>query len=163
MIMTDEEIFKEYKAAKKKSQQVNILADENCCDKDTIKEILERCGIPREELYPKRGRKKAEKPIKTVSDSNSEPKTENEDLTTEENEKKTVSDTDFAKNSENEPQNAESRIKTVRDEDSGKCAPVHIPALIRTILIREMISIQEGIDKEYSKMKEITDFLHGNG
>ena len=59
MIMTDEELLREYKGAKKKTAQIAILADLNMCTKDDIKEILERLGVPRDELYAKRGRKKS--------------------------------------------------------------------------------------------------------
>lgn len=44
MEMTYEEICREYRQAKKKSVQIGILADENCCNRDEIIRILQQCG-----------------------------------------------------------------------------------------------------------------------
>ena len=43
MEMSEADIRLEYKLAKNKVRQIGILADENCCSKDRIKEIL---GLP---------------------------------------------------------------------------------------------------------------------
>lgn len=45
MIMTDEEIVIDYKNAKNKRTQINILAELNCCDPNEIIEVLERNNI----------------------------------------------------------------------------------------------------------------------
>lgn len=45
MYMTPEEICKEYKMAKNKKAQVVILADQNCCEKEDIINLLADNGI----------------------------------------------------------------------------------------------------------------------
>lgn len=45
MQMTEGEIVRSFKAAKHKANQINILADLNCTNKDKIKEILRNNGI----------------------------------------------------------------------------------------------------------------------
>lgn len=43
MEMSDGEIRMEYRLAKNKDKQIEILADENCCSKKKIREVL---GLP---------------------------------------------------------------------------------------------------------------------
>jgi hypothetical protein len=45
MTMTEKEIVKSYNEAKHKKAQIGILADLNCCDSSTIKDILRENGI----------------------------------------------------------------------------------------------------------------------
>lgn len=72
MQMTESEIVKDYREAKNKSEQINILADLNCCSKVEIKEILLNNGVSSQELQRKRKpRKKPEEsskhlPVDTV-------------------------------------------------------------------------------------------------
>lgn len=40
MEMSNDEIIRNYRAAKNKKMQIGILADLNCCDKQTIKDII---------------------------------------------------------------------------------------------------------------------------
>ncbi len=54
MWMTDQAIVREYKEAKDKKKQIEILADENNCGNEEIEKILEDNGI---DLAKKRGRK----------------------------------------------------------------------------------------------------------
>ena len=54
MIMTDNEIVREYSAAKRKKEQIKILADLNVCKYNDIVDILQKYGINEE----RRGRKK---------------------------------------------------------------------------------------------------------
>lgn len=85
MEMTNEEIVRRYRQAKNKRQQVNILAQLNCCRKDEIISILKQEGItdkqlPRSERSDK-GKKKSAEPdaetreteITTPSESGTEP------------------------------------------------------------------------------------------
>lgn len=53
--MTDQEIVREYLEAKSPGKQIRILADENLCTPETIRNILRREGIPvgRKEPAPK--------------------------------------------------------------------------------------------------------------
>lgn len=44
--MSDQEIVREYLAAKEPGKQICILADENLCTPETIRNILRREGIP---------------------------------------------------------------------------------------------------------------------
>lgn len=44
--MSDQEIVREYLAAKEPGKQIRILADENLCTPETIRNILRREGIP---------------------------------------------------------------------------------------------------------------------
>ena len=58
MWMTDGEIVRSYKNAQRERNQVRILADLNCTDKETIIRILIAGGIPEETLRRKgKGRK----------------------------------------------------------------------------------------------------------
>lgn len=41
MEMSNDEIIRNYRAAKNKKMQIGILADLNCCDRKTIKNIVE--------------------------------------------------------------------------------------------------------------------------
>lgn len=62
MQMSKEEIARAYREAKYKKKQIQILADLNGCDKETIQEVLRQSGI---ETEAARAKKAAEKPIKT--------------------------------------------------------------------------------------------------
>ena len=57
MQMTDFEIVAKYKSAKDRKKQIDILAQLNACDKETIRKILIKNGIPESELPSKRGPK----------------------------------------------------------------------------------------------------------
>ena len=46
MTMTAEEIIREYRLSKTPSKQIRILADENCCTRKEIIEILREGGVP---------------------------------------------------------------------------------------------------------------------
>lgn len=61
MQMTESEIVRNYKGAANKESQLHVLADLNCTDTKTIREILIQNGIPESEL-PKlrKGRPKGE-------------------------------------------------------------------------------------------------------
>lgn len=45
MIMTDKEIVRDYNQAKRKAEQIGILADLNCTSKANIRDILEANGV----------------------------------------------------------------------------------------------------------------------
>lgn len=45
MYMTPADIAKEYREAKHKKTQIEILADQNCCTKEAIKDVLRAQGI----------------------------------------------------------------------------------------------------------------------
>lgn len=63
--MTESEIVRNYREAKNKREQVNILADLNCCSKEEITEILLNNGVSSQELPKKRKpRKKPEESSK---------------------------------------------------------------------------------------------------
>ena len=59
MQMSDFEIVFDFKAAKKKREQIGILAELNQCSRDKIREILLRNGISEAELPAKPGRRRA--------------------------------------------------------------------------------------------------------
>lgn len=54
MIMTPAEIAREYRSAKRPQNQIQILADENCCTRNEIKKILieQGCELPKN-MMPK--------------------------------------------------------------------------------------------------------------
>lgn len=61
MQMNETEILGSYRRADNKKEQIQILADLNCCDRETIIDLLKKNGVPEEEFSSKkRGRKKAE-------------------------------------------------------------------------------------------------------
>lgn len=66
MIMSREEIIKEWKMAKSKTKQVHILADMNCCKVADIKKILIEEGLIE-------APKSAKKPIITSTKATSKP------------------------------------------------------------------------------------------
>ena len=45
MEMNENEIVKNYRESKNKKQQIDILADMNCCKPEQIKEILKKNGV----------------------------------------------------------------------------------------------------------------------
>jgi len=59
MQMSDFEIVFDFKAAKKKREQIGILAELNQCSREQIREILLRNGISEAELPGKPGRRRA--------------------------------------------------------------------------------------------------------
>lgn len=58
MQMTDTEILGKYNRSDDKKGMVQILADLNSCDKDTIQQILIQGGVPESEFAPKKRRKR---------------------------------------------------------------------------------------------------------
>ena len=72
MVMTANEILRDYRAAKSPMKQIGILADVNCCEKRDIVNILLEMGekVPGNFLPGKRGKKQdapaAEAPAETV-------------------------------------------------------------------------------------------------
>ena len=63
MNMTDNEICRNYRAAKDKHAQIKILADMNCTDASKIKRILVDCGeIVQEPQKTNRGKKNEQAP-----------------------------------------------------------------------------------------------------
>lgn len=58
--MTENEIVRDFRTAKKKREQIGILADLNACSREQIREILLRNGISEAELPSKPGRRRAE-------------------------------------------------------------------------------------------------------
>lgn len=57
MTMSENEIVRDYRTAKKKREQIGILADLNGCSREQIREILLRNGITEAELPAKPGRR----------------------------------------------------------------------------------------------------------
>lgn len=64
MQMTDTEILVKYNRSDDKKGMVQILADLNGCDKDTIQQILIQGGVPESEFTPKKRRKKPSPAVK---------------------------------------------------------------------------------------------------
>lgn len=64
MQMTDTEILAKYNRSDDKKGMVQILADLNGCDKDTIQQILIQGGVPESEFTPKKRRKKPSPAVK---------------------------------------------------------------------------------------------------
>ena len=60
MTMTNEEIVQEYKLAKDKKKQIQILADLNTCKYDDILKILEESDKIKQQELPRTSKKKAE-------------------------------------------------------------------------------------------------------
>lgn len=59
MTMNENEIVRDFKGAKKKREQIGILAELNGCSREMIREILLRNGISEAELPAKPGRRRA--------------------------------------------------------------------------------------------------------
>lgn len=59
MQMNENEIVRDFKAAKKKREQISILAELNQCSREQIRDILMRNGISEAELPSKPGRRRA--------------------------------------------------------------------------------------------------------
>ena len=58
MIMTDKEILRDFNGAKKKSEQVQVLADLNCVSKDEMLDKLRELGVDEKDLKSRQSRKK---------------------------------------------------------------------------------------------------------
>ena len=59
MMMSESEIVRDFKGAKKKREQMGILAELNGCSREMIREILLQNGISEAELPSKPGRRRA--------------------------------------------------------------------------------------------------------
>lgn len=59
MTMSETEIVRDFRAAKKKREQIGILAELNQCSREQIRDILIRNGINEAELPLKPGRRRA--------------------------------------------------------------------------------------------------------
>jgi hypothetical protein len=57
MVMTIDEIVMEYKQAKAPMKQIAILADENCCKREEIVEVLREAGVELPKIYQKKTEK----------------------------------------------------------------------------------------------------------
>lgn len=62
MTMSENEIVRDFRAAKKKREQIGILAELNQCSREQIREILLRNGINEAELPKKPGRSRTTEP-----------------------------------------------------------------------------------------------------
>lgn len=62
MIMTNEEIVRDYRSAKNRTKQIGILADENMCSKRGIVDILLEAGEEVPGNFLSKGKKKAAVP-----------------------------------------------------------------------------------------------------
>lgn len=71
MQMTDTEILGKYNRSDDKKGMVQILADLNSCDKDTIQQILIQGGVPESEFAPKKRRKRQPPALPCNDDSGS--------------------------------------------------------------------------------------------
>ena len=58
-MMSEGEIVRDYRMAKKKREQISILAELNDCSKEQIRKILVQGGIPETDLPSKPGRRRA--------------------------------------------------------------------------------------------------------
>lgn len=58
MIMTDAEILRDFNGAKKKSEQVQVLADLNCVSKEEMMSKLRELGVDEKDLKSRQSRKK---------------------------------------------------------------------------------------------------------
>lgn len=91
MEMSNEEIVRRYRQAKNKRQQVNILAQLNCCKKDEIIEVLKQEGItdkqlPRAERSDK-GKKKSGEPAAEAKETEITTPLEKQETNSQEEEK----------------------------------------------------------------------------
>lgn len=62
MTMSESEIVRDFRAAKKKREQIGILAELNECSREEIREILLKNGIDEAELPKKPGRSRTTDP-----------------------------------------------------------------------------------------------------
>ncbi len=72
MQMKASEIVSRFNKAEDKPRQVQILAELNACDKETILEVLRQNGISMEECQPKKQPKKNSKKVSAEKDNGSE-------------------------------------------------------------------------------------------
>lgn len=91
MEMSNEEIVRRYRQAKNKRQQVNILAQLNCCSKDEIIKVLKQEGItdkqlPRAERSDK-GKKKSGEPAAEAKETEITTPLEKQETNSQEEEK----------------------------------------------------------------------------
>lgn len=66
MIMTKDEIIKDYRAAKAPQNQIGVLADLNCCTKREIVNLLLEAGEHVPGNFLNKGRKKQDVPVETA-------------------------------------------------------------------------------------------------
>lgn len=80
MVMTNDEIVADYRAAKNRIKQIGILAEQNLCSKQKICEVLEECG----EKIPGDFRTKPKAKAEMVDKPKDEPKLKRSPICAEE-------------------------------------------------------------------------------
>lgn len=130
------DICKEYREAKNKSEQIEILAQLNCCDVEEIKEILKKHGYEVPECK-KRGPKAGTKKAKPVTAK-----------------KVSIKDIPAREIPLNKP---EKQTEEVRELETVFI----IPESVRIVLINEMEAIDAEVKRLSKQYAEIATFLCG--
>ena len=130
------DICKEYREAKNKAEQIEILAQLNCCNVEEIKAILKKHGYEVPERK-KRGPKPGTKKVKTVTAK-----------------KVPVNDIPTKEIPLNKP---EKQTEEVRELETVFI----IPESVRIVLINEMEAIDAEVKRLSKQYAEIATFLCG--
>lgn len=152
--MTEGEITNSYRLAKKKREQIDILAECNACKPEEIIEILIRHGFAIEEYADKRGRTRRKNVKNTQCGGESENMTKV---------KTTINESE----SEKEPKQA--AVKTEKSpkllnaegnmDNAGKETINTVPETIKKMIVTRMIELQESIYNSTAELKELNEFL----
>lgn len=156
MEMSEEEIVRSYKEAKKKRGQIQTLAELNACDKQKIISILKKHNItlPGNPNFRKSSDKQSDNANKTIVVI-----TDKEDKKTKEKENTEIMDHTIRTNIK--PEDKEETNGTAAAEAAvPETVKIKIPDSIRDQLNRDLESIKEQISKLVDRKIDIQKFLN---
>ena len=136
MEMTYPEIVRNYKQAKNKEEQIEILADINCCTQAEIRKILINAGL---EVKTAK-RTKAAGNRKTTKIAHKKPLPHEEPIIEEDD--------------------CVEEIEEIIEEIPENLEFTHVPDYIREILEAELDKLDETIKRATERYKEIVEFLN---
>lgn len=157
MEMSNEEIVRRCRQAKNKRQQVNILAQLNCCSKDEIIEVLKQEGItdkqlPRAERSDK-GKKKSGEPTEEAKETEITAPLEKQETNSQEEEKNKLNSSAVDVNI----------LIIENDELRKQLAMIRLENSKLEQLVKKSETKNEVLQKQIDEMKEDSDYSKSSG
>lgn len=134
-MITDNELLREYRQAKNKSQQIKIMQDLYCLSKEDVLRKLRNAGIDEEELPKALRITTIEKALLAADDKRKA---------------REMKEADKKKNKANNKQEQQSVKESVHKR---------IPQAAVEVIEKEMFFLKENIKRDNARLKELADFL----
>lgn len=149
MTMNENEIVRSFKEAKKKREQIGILAELNSCSRDKIRDILIRNGISEAELPAKKGRRSA---------------AETEEIQQQLKKNRTKVDELHSEKREPAAEQVEEAVKEPRSisellTDDAEKTTCMVPEIVIQLCRNRIHEIVQGINEMSREKKELQEFL----